>query len=137
MVYLGTQFEVDVYGLLRQSSAGRNDASSGEPSTPDLVAPSAPESADADPAPLVGATGSGTVPDWVPQGVGVGPTPSPTPAANTSRAPVSEGTFQEKPRSGEGMDYSNIDAVFRLLGSGGARHRSPGDPGGLDDSGAV
>jgi hypothetical protein len=137
MVYLGTQFEVDVYGLLRQSNAGRNDAGSDEPSTPDLVAPTAPESAAADLAPLVGATGSVTAPDWVPHRVGVRSTPSPTPAANTSRAPVSERRFQEKPYAGEGRDYSDSDAVFRLLGSGGARHRSSGDPGGLDDSGAV
>jgi hypothetical protein len=137
MVYLGTQFEVDVYGLLRQSNTGRNDASSGEPSTPDLVVPPAPERAAADPASLVGATGSVTAPDRVPHGVGVGSAPSLTPAANTSRAPVSEGTFQEKPRSGEGRDFSDSDAVFGLLGSGGARHRSSGDPGGLDDSGAV
>jgi hypothetical protein len=136
MVYLGTQFEVDVYGLLRRSGGGRNDANSGEPGTPDQVAPPAPKSAAADPAPLAGATGSATAPDSAPHGVGVGPTPSPVPAANTSGAPVSQQAVQEKPRSGEGMASSDIDAVFRLLGSDGARHRSPGEPEILDDSGA-
>jgi hypothetical protein len=108
MVYLGTQFEVDVYGLLGQSSVGRNDAAGVTgPSLPRPAAP--PESVAPTLAPLAGVTG---------------PTPSPT--------PVPERTVNEKPGSQEGTDPRGVDAVFRLLGSGGVRHRHPGDQGDPD-----
>jgi hypothetical protein len=48
MVYLGTQFEVDVYGLLPRSNAGRNDVGSGRSITPDPIARPGPHIAAAD-----------------------------------------------------------------------------------------
>jgi hypothetical protein len=37
----------------------------------------------------------------------------------------------------EGTNLSDVDEVFRLLGSDAFRHRHPGDGGAPDDSGAV
>jgi hypothetical protein len=48
MVYLGTQFEVDVYGLLQRSSNGGKNAGSGGAITPDPVARPVPDIAATD-----------------------------------------------------------------------------------------
>jgi hypothetical protein len=153
LVYLGTQFEVDVYGLL-QSSIGGNNAGSGGPVTPDPAARPVPDLAAADGvterslprslvplesvaailAPLAGVTGPIMALDGVSHGAGLGLTVSRPPAATTSRTPLSEGTFQELSGPREGMDSRHIDVVFRLLGSGGVRHRNPGDHEDSDDS---
>jgi hypothetical protein len=82
MVYLGTQFEVDVYGLLPRSNVGGNDAGSGGPSTPDVVAQPVSETAAA-----AGATGRSLPQSFVPSSADVASPASPSTIAQDTQTP--------------------------------------------------